>query len=74
MTLRCSIIDAVDTGAGMESIIEDVLEWTEYTQSQVVAEVNKMLDLGFMEDRGQYFVFLWRDKKANEYVKGLGNE
>ena len=72
MTLKREIIIAIDTGASMQSIIKDILGSTdEYTEEQIVQEINQMLELGVIEDRGQYFVFMYRDKKAIDYVYGV---
>jgi len=72
MTLKREIIDAVDTGAGIESIVKDVLNWTnEYTEEQIIEEVNRMVEIGVMENRGPYLVFMWRNEYAKCYVYGV---
>ena len=72
MSLKREIVGVIDTGASLQSITKDILDSTdEYTEEQIVQEVNQMLELGVIEDRRAYFVFMYRDKKATDYVYGV---
>lgn len=67
--IRNQIICMVDTGACEDSIMEDVLENTDYASEDIYTEIQLMKREGLLVDRGAYLVYKPK-KTAREYPSG----
>lgn len=69
--LKREIVCYIDTGSHEDLVVKDIMESTdEFTEDEIRSEWKKMVDKGFLLDRGPYFVYNYRDKVAKEYVYG----